>query len=123
MKTFAEVQTPGGPVRFDADPVEGAGPEKIGRRDGALVSKLDQSLDEALVSVRPAAEAVVNTFRTLSPDATQVEFGLRIDAQAGAVLARAGIGTHFIVTLNWSQKSRQACGAITAPAVDASSTP
>jgi hypothetical protein len=32
-----------------------------------------------------------------------VEFGLRLDAEAGAVFAKAGIGAHFTITLNWDR--------------------
>ena len=83
----------------------------MSREDGAIVAKLDQSLDDALASARPAAEAVINAFRALSPDAVTVEFGLRLDAQAGAVFAKAGIGAHFTVTLNWNRASEQSADA------------
>jgi hypothetical protein len=107
MKTLAEVQTARGTVKFDIDDqeVEGVGPENVSRTGATVVAKLDESLDEALASARPAAEAVINTFRALSPDAIAVEFGLRLDAEAGAVFAKAGIGAHFTVTLNWDRAS------------------
>lgn len=105
MKTLVEAQTARGIVRFDVDDVTGVGPENVSRKDGTVTAKLDESLDEALASARPAAEAVINTFRALSPDAIAVEFGLRLDAQAGAVFAKAGIGAHFTVTLSWNRAS------------------
>jgi hypothetical protein len=37
----------------------------------------------------------------MGPDHASIEFGLRLDASAGAVIAKAGIEAHFIVTLNW----------------------
>lgn len=36
-------------------------------------------------------------------NAITVEFGLRLDGEAGAVFAKAGIGAHFTITLNWSR--------------------
>ena len=105
MKTLAEVNTASGTAKFDVDDVTGVGPENVTRKDGAVVAKLDESVEEALASARPAAEAVVNTFRTLSPDSVAVEFGLRIDAEAGAVFVKAGIGAHFTVTLSWDRAS------------------
>ena len=105
MKTLAEVQTAHGTAKFDIDDVTGGGPESVSRKDGTVVAKLDESLDEALASARPAAESVINTFRALSPDSVAVEFGLRLDAEAGAVFAKAGIGAHFTITLNWDRAS------------------
>jgi Trypsin-co-occurring domain 1 len=108
MKTIAEMQTVSGTVKFDIDDVTGVGPENVSRRDGAVVARLDESIDDALASARPTAEAVVNTFRALSPDSVAVEFGLRLDAEAGAVFAKAGVGAHFTVTLSWDRASEHA---------------
>ena len=107
MRTLIEAQTALGSVKFDVDDVEGVGPETVSRRRGTVVAKLDESLDDALASARPAAEAVINTFRALSPDGMAVEFGLRIDAEAGAVIAKAGVGANFTVTLNWGRASEE----------------
>jgi hypothetical protein len=105
VKTLAEAQTADGTVTFDIDDVTGVGPERVSRNGDTVVAKLDESLDQALASARPAAEAVVNSFRALSPNAIAVEFGLRVDAQAGAVFAKAGVGAHFTITLNWDRAS------------------
>jgi hypothetical protein len=35
------------------------------------------------------------------PDEVSVEFGLKLDAAAGALLARAGTEAHVTVTLTW----------------------
>ena len=104
---LAEVNTADGAVKFDVDDVVGVGPENVSRSDGAVVARLDQSMDDALASARPAAEAVIDTFRALSPDSVAVEFGLRLDAEAGAVFAKAGVGAHFTVTLSWDRASEK----------------
>jgi hypothetical protein len=103
MKTLVQAQAGDATVRFDVDEddVIGVGPERVSRGDGTVIAKLDESLDEALASIRPAAEAVLDNFGNLSPEGIQVEFGLRLDAQAGAVFAKAGVGAHFTVTLDW----------------------
>ena len=103
MTTLVQAQAGTGIATFDVDDddVLGVGPERITRREGRTIAKLDESLDSALASARPAAEAVLDTFRHLSPDGVTVEFGLRLDAEAGAVFAKAGVGAHFTVTLDW----------------------
>jgi hypothetical protein len=105
VKTLAEVQTADGIATFDVDDIAGVGPEKVSRSSGTVVARLDESIDDALASARPAAESIIQTFRDLSPDSVSVEFGLRIDAEAGAVFAKAGVGAHFTVTLSWDRAS------------------
>lgn len=77
--------------------------ERVSRDAGAVVAKLDEPLEAALASARPAAETVINTFKALSPDEVSIEFGLRIDAEVGAVIAKTGVGAHFTVALKWSR--------------------
>ena len=42
-----------------------------------------------------------------SPDEVQVEFGLTLNAQAGAVLAAASAGANYKVTLKWKKASEE----------------
>ena len=92
----------GGTVSFATDDVIGVGPQRVSREHGGVVAKLDEPLDQAIAAARPAAEAVIDTFRALSPDGLTVEFGLVVDAEAGAVFAKAGLGAHFTVTMTWA---------------------
>lgn len=101
MRTLAAADVGGATVKFDVDDLNGVGPERVSRTGATVTAKLDESLDDALASARPAAEAVIATFRNLSPNGITVEFGLRLDAEAGAVFAKAGVGAHFTVTLDW----------------------
>jgi len=52
------------------------------------------------------ASGLVSKFRSIadSPDEVQVEFGLSLSAQAGAVLvAGASAGANYKVTLKWNR--------------------
>ena len=101
-KTLVEATTArGGVVRFDVDDATGVGPEQISREGTTVIAKLDEPLDAALATARPAAQSIIEAFRSLSPDEMSVEFGLRVDAQAGAVFAKAGVGAHFNVSVKW----------------------
>jgi len=106
-RALAQIKTSTGAVRFDIDDLDipRAGPERIGRKGEALVAELDESLEHALASVRPAAQTVLDTFRAMGPDALSIEFGIRLDVSAGAVIAKAGVEAHFTVKLNWDPKS------------------
>jgi hypothetical protein len=47
---------------------------------------------------------MIDAFRTLShkPDEVEIEFGVKLDASVGAVIAGAGTGVHLNVTLRWA---------------------
>ena len=107
---LAEIETAGGTVRFDIDDSEvlALGPERVDRKGERVVAELDVSLEQALASARPAAQAVLDAFRSLSPYHVSIEFGLRLDASAGAVIAKAGIAAHFTVTLDWDAARKAA---------------
>jgi hypothetical protein len=38
------------------------------------------------------------------PDSVEMTFGVKLDAQAGAVIAKTGVQGHFEVKLTWSQQ-------------------
>jgi hypothetical protein len=110
-KTLVQAKTSQGVVGFEVEDVTGVGPERVSREHGAVVAKLDKPLDQTLESARPAAESVINTFRALSPDEMSVEFGLNVDAEAGAVFAKAGVAAHFNVTVTWKPSDNGVSGA------------
>jgi hypothetical protein len=91
----------GTPVLFEVDDVSGVGPQRVSRRGENVIADLDERLDTALETVRPAAAAVLNTFTALAPKEVTVEFGLELNAEAGAVIAKTGVAGHFTITLTW----------------------
>ena len=103
-RVLGEIKAKSGTVRFDFDDadLELIGPERVSRTGDRLVAQLDGSLEQALIAAKPAAEAAVNAFRSLTPERISVEFGLRLDASAGAVIAKAGVEAHFVVKLEWT---------------------
>lgn len=102
-RALAQISTDVGTVKFDIDDadVTRAGPERVSRKGDTVVAELDESLEQALASARPAAQAVLDTFRAMGPGHVSIEFGLRLDVSAGAVIAKAGIAAHFTVKLDW----------------------
>jgi hypothetical protein len=77
------------------------GVEAVSRlSDGVL--EAGQRLESALGSVRDAAEATLREMRKLSPDAVEVEFGIKLAGEAGAMIAKASAEGHFTVRLSWS---------------------
>ena len=77
------------------------GVEAVSRlSDGVL--EAGQRLESALDSVGAAAKATLHEMKKLSPGAVEVEFGIKLAGEAGAMIAKASAEGHFTVRLSWS---------------------
>lgn len=94
----------GGTILFEA-PAQGGGPVKAGKFTDS-VRELPQTLQSVLVPVRDAAEAVLEQLRKARPDEVEVEFGVDLAAEAGAVIAKTESSCHLQVRLLWSQSAQ-----------------
>lgn len=75
-------------------------------RQGVLATARS-TLEGALTEVRDAASAALAQFQDMvqKPDEVEIKFGVKLDAQAGAIIARTGMQGHFEVTVKWKQES------------------
>ncbi|MGH7847309.1 MAG: CU044_2847 family protein [Candidatus Binatia bacterium] len=90
--------------------VEGAagGPGVVrGGRPGEIIDQAKQSFETALEKLKPAAAAIIAKLRDLSepPDEIEVEFGIKLNADVGVILASAGAEANYTVTLTWRHKA------------------
>jgi hypothetical protein len=83
-------------VEVEAEP----GLERASAPSGVL-RKATTTFEHALSEVRAAAGAALAQFRDLGPDEVELKFGVKLDAQAGAVIARTGLQGQFEVKLKW----------------------
>jgi hypothetical protein len=76
-----------------------------------LVEKSARALDYAMGTIHQMARRVSTLHDTLPDEFTQVEleFGVKLDAEAGAFLSKVGGEANINVTLTWKRpESRQA---------------
>jgi hypothetical protein len=59
-------------------------------------------LTEALGSVRDAARESMKVLQTLSPGRIELEFGVKLTGEAGALIAKTAAEGHFTVRLSWA---------------------
>ena len=76
-------------------------------KPGEVVQEARMSFERALDSVKPMANVMVSKLRDLvdPPDEIEVEFGLNLSAEVGAVVATAGAEANYSVTLTWKRAS------------------
>ena len=83
---------------------QGEGRQRVGRGESAPEQAQDRFTD-AVARVRPAAEAVLNAFRELNtPAEIGLEFGIKFNAKAGAIIASVDSEATFKVSLKWANK-------------------
>ncbi|MFI8879498.1 CU044_2847 family protein [Streptomyces sp. NPDC055243] len=102
MQSLARIPLEGGgAVLLEAAP-ELDGPVKAGRLADA-VRDLPQTLQQALGPVKDTAQAVLDQLRQAGPNEVEVEFGVDLSAQAGAVITRGESAVHLKVRVLWSR--------------------
>ncbi len=59
--------------------------------------------NQTLTAIRACANGVIETIRGLDslPSAASIDFAIKIDAEAGAMIAKSLGDAHFKVSLNW----------------------
>lgn len=78
---------------------------ELASRDG-VVHDAARKLESALQDVRAAAESTLEVFRggVTRPDGIDVEFGVKLNAEAGAIIAKTSVEGHFTVKLSWRRQ-------------------
>jgi hypothetical protein len=79
-----------------------SGPRLVSRGDGP--ARATRTFENALDGVRQAADSALRVFRdgSLKPDSVEIEFGVKLTAEAGAVIAKGSTEGHLVVKLSWS---------------------
>ncbi len=72
-------------------------------RPGEAVAKAALTFEDAFDKIKPAAGSLIEKIRSLSdaPDEVEVEFGLKLDAEVGAIIATTGLEANYKITLRW----------------------
>lgn len=98
-KFLVEVEKPPGQTNIPPTPVS---------RGGELpVTRATKKFDKALDDVKPVLATVVSKLKDVSPDETEVKFGLKLAANAGVVFTSLGSELTFEITVKWKQESKE----------------
>ena len=102
MSELLRWQTQGGPVVIEVDSSD-PGLASIARPDDEIAD-VKERFEGALDKVRAAAVSALNTFRdkSLAPDEVSLEFGVKFNASAGAVIAKTSAEGNLAIRLTWA---------------------
>ncbi|MGO8959197.1 MAG: CU044_2847 family protein [Streptosporangiaceae bacterium] len=111
MDGLLQWETGDGPVVVEVDSRD-PGFQSVGRTSGDELITVNQPFGEALDRVRGAAVTALRTFRdeSLAPDEVSLEFGVKFNATAGAVIAKTSAEGHLIVRLAWLSRPQANTG-------------
>ncbi len=101
----------GGCLLVQANEDDLPGPlELASLRPGDVVARARESVEAAIDQIKPAVNAVAGRLRAMSTDEVEVEFGLVLGAETGAVVAKGTAEVHFTVTLHWKREPGEQAG-------------
>lgn len=74
-------------------------------RGGLVAEKASQVFDAALAGIKPIAQSMLTGLRSAVEDASeiQMEFGVKLSASAGVILANGTTEGHCKVTIKWAK--------------------
>lgn len=94
----------GSPVYVEVEAAEEKS-QRVSRQLEKGIVQAEQSFKVALEHVKPAAETVLNTFREMNtPDEINLEFGIKLSGEVGAIFASAKSEATFRVSLKWKNQ-------------------
>ncbi|MBP0019393.1 MAG: hypothetical protein J7647_17795 [Cyanobacteria bacterium SBLK] len=72
-----------------------------------VIHKAKQTLDGAIAKIKPVANAIVAKVKEINEPADEVEvkFGLKMNAEVGAVIASGNAEATYEITLKWKKQS------------------
>ncbi|WWQ68970.1 CU044_2847 family protein [Streptomyces sp. Q6] len=102
-----KVDGTGTPILFEVAGDEETGARMVARGGGPV--QATATFETALDSVRSAAQSALRVLRDgpLSPDGVEIEFGVKLSAEAGAFITKGTAEGHLVVKLSWSRETPQ----------------
>jgi hypothetical protein len=80
------------------------GVEQISR-DERGIAQAAERIEAAFGAAKPAIRSLAGMLKQLAPDEHEVEFGLKLTAEAGAIVAKTAGEAHFKVKLHWRRET------------------
>jgi len=81
----------------------GRGVRQVALGPADLVRRSEEAVNAAMGTIRGMAQRVGDAVGGLSyrPDEVEIEFGITLDAESGALIAKAAAGASLTVRLTW----------------------
>ena len=93
-------------IEVEADAkMGGVGFARQASPDDVSSASTKDAYDQTLKTIRGCANGVIDTIQNLDalPSTASIDFAIKIDPEAGAMIAKSGADAQFKVSLSWKQ--------------------
>jgi hypothetical protein len=66
------------------------------------ITDAGRRLEDALSAIRPAANAAADVLKDVGAERLEVQFGVKLAGEAGAIIAQNCAEAHFVVTMSFA---------------------
>jgi hypothetical protein len=103
----------GGDVTVEVDDASRSSRVTRGGRSGDLILESGHSLEDAVGRVTPAVGAIVERFRSsdVAPHQIDLELGVKLSAEVGAIISRTAGEANIRLTLRWLRPAPEGAAA------------
>ncbi|MFF8958030.1 CU044_2847 family protein [Streptomyces sp. NPDC014894] len=104
-RVFVEIPSTDGPVAVFETEQESLSEELqlASETSTGLTVRAGETLSAALSTLRPALNDIRNSLAAVSPDAVEVEFGIKVGGESGVIFAKGTVEANFVVRLSWDR--------------------
>ena len=106
MKQLVEYELEGGSTIIVEVDLPEAAIERTGR--GNQIIKAKEQFGDLLEQIKPVAQTVFSKLGSLNADEIGVEFGIKLGAKAGVIIACADTEANFTVSPTWKWENAHA---------------
>lgn len=92
-------------VEVDRQLVKSGEQLPVSRVHGVDVSTVTKTFDDALNEIKPVIATVVSKLKDITPDETEIKFGIKLTANAGIVFSSLGSELTFEITVKWNKET------------------
>jgi hypothetical protein len=107
MKHIVEFPMENGDVLLvEVDDPMASGATLRGGHGSEMLERAQMTYEQAVDKIKPAAESIVRRIRDIPepPDVIGVEFGIKLNANIGAILASSSVEAQFTLKLTWNRE-------------------
>jgi hypothetical protein len=77
---------------------------RVALPSGRMVAEAKQTFEDAIDRIKPVIASLTTKLKDLSPEEMEVKFGVKLSAEAGAILTSVGGEVNFEITVKWSKQ-------------------
>lgn len=77
---------------------------RVALPSGRMIAEAQQTFEDAIDKIKPVISSLSAKLKDLSPEEMQVKFGVKLSAEAGAILTSVGGEVNFEITVKWTKE-------------------